>query len=140
MVLKSTEVVIDKNEVKFIIGDGTVVYKTDVNSFEKNSGLTIHNIEFSDLRGYYIRLKDLSSTFSCGNVVDNLVLSIKKEYDNILLVIDFNEVEEVSESFLKSYTKFLLETNNKVITINMNIAISNSFGSFITKSIMEEVE
>lgn len=140
MVLKSTEVIVDRNEVKFVIGDGTVVYKTDINSFESNSGLTIHNIEFPYLTGYYINLQDISKTFSCGNIIDNLVLMMKKDYNNVLIIVDFEGVEEITDSFFKSYTKFLLESNNKIITINMNTSITNNFGSFIRTNISEEIE
>lgn len=139
MILKSTKIIIDNNEIKFTIGDGTVVYKTDINSFEKKSGLTIHNIEFP-IKGYYIDLQDISKTFSCGKIIDNLVLLMKKEYDDVLIIINFEGVEEISDNFFKSYTKFLLESNNKIITINMNTSITNSFGSFIKTNILEETE
>ena len=54
--------------------------------------------------------------------------------------MDFDEVEEVVDSFFESYTKFLLTTNNKVITINMNTNITNQFGFFISEKILEVKE
>lgn len=140
MALIPTKVFIDSNNVEFRIGDGSVVYTTDINSFEENSGLTIHNIEFSSLTGYYLRLGDINTAFNCGNIINNLDIELKRNEKNILLIIDFDEVTEVSNSFFKTYTKFLLETSNKVITINMNTAISNTFSDFIQTNITEETE
>lgn len=140
MALIPTKVFIDSNNVEFRIGDGSVVYKTDINSFEENSGLTIHNIEFSSLTGYYLRLGDINTAFNCGNIINNLDIELKRNEKNVLLIIDFDEVTEVSNSFFKTYTKFLLETSNKVITINMNTAISNTFSDFIQTNITEETE
>lgn len=140
MALVPTKVFIDSNNVEFRIGDGSVVYKTDINSFEENSGLTIHNIEFSSLTGYYLRLGEINTEFNCGNIINNLDIELKRNKENILLIIDFDEVTEVSESFFKTYTKFLLETSNKIITINMNTAISNTFSDFIQTNITEETE
>lgn len=140
MVLIPTKIFIDSNNVEFRIGDGSVVYKTDINSFEENSGLIIHNIEFSSLTGYYLRLGDINTAFNCGNIINNLDIELKRNEKSILLIIDFDEVTEVSNSFFKTYTKFLLETSNKVITINMNTAISNTFSDFIQTNITEETE
>ena len=140
MALIPTKVFIDSDNVEFRIGDGSVVYTTDINSFEENSGLTIHNIEFSSLTGYYLRLGDINTAFNCGNIINNLDIELKRNETSILLIIDFDEVTEVSNSFFKTYTKFLLETSNKVITINMNTAISNTFSDFIQTNITEETE
>lgn len=140
MILQSTRVVIDKEKVILVVGDDNVVYETDINSFEENSGVTIHNVIFNEIRAYYIRLKDVAKTFGCKNVFDNFSLKLDKEYQNVLLVMDFDEVEEVVDSFFESYTKFLLTTNNKVITINMNTNITNQFGFFISKKILEVEE
>lgn len=132
MKIQSVKLNINKNNVDIRIGDGTLVYSTDVNSFEENSGVVIRNVDLSaNLEGYYIRLKDVSDTFVCGNIIDNLSLVTERDYKNSLLIIDFNGVEEVTNSFFKSYTKFLLGTTNKIITINMSIDISNQFSSFI---------
>lgn len=141
MPLKTTNIIINRDEIEIQIGDGTVVYKTDVNSFESDSGLTINNVDFgNELKGYYINLREISDTFICGNIIDTLAIGIKLEYDNSLLIFDFDGVEEVGNSFLESYTKFLLETSNKIITINMNISVSNSFSSFIKTNIQDTEE
>lgn len=140
MIIQSTKVIIDKNEIKFTIGDENVVYETDINSFEEKSGVTIHNVEISKLKGYFIKLSELSSTFNCGNVIDNFALLTKKDYKNTLMIIDFDGVEEATESFFKSYTKFLLESNNKIITINMNTILAKTYSDFIISNITEEEE
>lgn len=137
MSLKSTSIVINRDLIEIKIGDGTVVYKTDVNSFEAESGLTINNVDFGKkLKGYYINLGEVSDTFICGNIIDTLTLGMKLEYDDTLIIFDFDGVEEVGTNFLEAYTKFLLETSNKIITINMNISISNSFSSFVKSNII----
>lgn len=140
MLLKSARVVVDKNLIKIKTGDDSVVYETDINSFEENSGVTIHNIILQELEAYYISLKSISDTFGCGNIFDNLALQIDNEYQNVLLIIDFDGVEEIVDSFFESYTKFLLKTSNKVITINMNTGITNQFGNFIKQNILEVQE
>lgn len=139
MVLQSTRVIIDKEKVQLKIGDDTVVYEADINSFEKESGVTIHNIIFPDIEAYYIQLKDISETFGCSNIFNNLALKLEKNYENTLLVIDFEGVTEVVNSFFDSYTKFLLTSKNKIITINMNTAISNQFSYFIKENIKENI-
>lgn len=137
MILTPTKVFIDENKIIIRSGDGTVVYKSDINSFEENSGVTIHNVEFSSLEAYYLRLKSINKNFACGEILDTILLAVKMSLKNQLLIIDFDEVEDVSESFFKAYTKFLLETPNKIITINMNTDISNRFSSFISINIPE---
>ena len=59
---------------------------------------------------------------------------------NTLIIIDFDGVEEATESFFKSYTKFLLESNNKIITINMNTILAKTYSDFIISNITEEEE
>jgi len=139
MPIQMTQVTVNQNDIIFTIGDGTVVYETDINAIELNSGITIKNIDFSSIKGYWIKLSVINKKLICGHILDNIAIAIKKQMDNSLVIIDFSEIEEVSENFLKSYTKFLLETSNKVITINMDATISNDFGNFIEKYI-DEVE
>ena len=137
--IQMTQVIANQNDIIFKIGDGTVVYKTDINAIELNSGITIKNIDFNSLKGYYIKLSEINKKLICGHIIDNMAVAIKKQIDNTLIIIDFDGVEEVSENFLESYTKFLLETSNKVISINMNIEITKDFGIFVNENI-DEVE
>ena len=139
MILNSVKIFIDNKKIIIKTGDGSVVYSTDINSFEENSGVTIHNIRFP-ITGYYINLKDISKTFNCGTFIDNLDIELEKEGKGFLIVVDFDEVEELSEKFLESYTKFLLKTSYKVITINMDISLTNGFGNFIRKNIRIDTE
>ena len=46
------------------------------------------------------------------------------------IAFDFDGVLEVSQNFVDVYTKYLLETKNKVITINQNNDVSNAFGEY----------
>lgn len=133
---------INKNNIVFKSGDEDVVYKTDVNAFLEDTGLTIQNVTFpiESEKVFYIKLSDKTSTFNCGNSLDNILLEIEREVDSGLLIINFKDVEEVSSYFLKEYTKFLLRTKNKIITINMSPLISNDFGDYIEQSILEDTE
>ena len=140
MGLTPIQVTMEQDDLIFKIGDGRVVYETDLNAFQENSGLTIQNIDLGLLTGYYLKLSTINKSLSCGNMLENTLFSMGLDKKNILLILDFEKVEEVSESFLKSYTKFLLETSNKVLTINMNISISNDFGNFVLANIQEEEE
>lgn len=137
--MKSVVININKYNVIFKIGDDEMVYKTDVNKFVKESGLTIENVVFPiEVEGFYIKLSAFSKTFSCGNVIENLFMEIKKNnMDNSLFVIDFDGVEEVTKNFYKIYTKILLETSNKIITINMDTNLSNEFSNFIIENIID---
>ena len=141
MPMEHMNVSFNEDKIEFRIGDGTVVYTTDVNAFEENSGLTIKNVDFNaNLEGYYLNLGVLSNSFVCGNIIDNLAMEIKSEYENVLLIVDFEGVEELSNSFFVSYTKFLLQSSNKIITINMNTALTNEFSNFIKTNIKESEE
>lgn len=141
-ILTPVKVIINEKTLKFELGDDTIVYYDDVNAFMENTGLTIQNVELTQLKAYYLKLGNSDKTFACGGLFDNLVLRINQEVDNVLLIIDFKDVEEASESLLKSYTEFLLTTKNKVITINMNIQITTRFGMFIENNIkdIKEIE
>ena len=136
------QVSINKNDIIFRTGDENVVYTTDVNAFLEETGVTIQNtrLPFASKNVYYIRLIDKSLTFTCGNTLNNILLEIQKEINNALLIIDFKGVEEVSSAFFKKYTQFLLETSNKIITINMNTAVSQAFGTYISTNILEYTE
>ena len=131
-------VVIKNNDIIFRTGDDKVVYKSDINSFIENSGVTISNLVFpiESSKVYYLGLSSIGDTFSCGNLFSNILLELDRtEEKNRIIIIDFQDVNEVSASFLKTYTKFLLETKDKVITINMSTSISNEFGAFVLSNI-----
>ena len=131
-------VVIKNSDIIFRTGDDKVVYKSDINSFIENSGVTISNLVFpiESSKVYYLGLSSIGDTFSCGNLFSNILLELDRtEEKNRIIIIDFQDVNEVSASFLKTYTKFLLETKDKVITINMSTSISNEFGAFVLSNI-----
>lgn len=132
---------IKNSDIIFRTGDDKVVYKSDINSFMADSGVTIKNVVFpiESSKVYYLPLGSLNKTFVCGNLFSNIMLELERaEEKNRIVIIDFNDVEEVSSAFLSTYTKFLLETSDKVITINMNTSISNDFGSYVLSNINEE--
>jgi len=136
-------VTIKNNDIIFRTGDDKVAYKSDINSFVADSGVTIKNIVFpiESSKVYYLPLGSLNKTFVCGNLFSNIMLELERvEEKNRIVIIDFDGVDEVSAAFLSTYTKFLLETSDKVITINMNMAISNDFGSYVISNINEETE
>lgn len=136
-------VTIKNNDIIFRTGDDKVAYKSDINSFIADSGVTIKNIVFpiESSKVYYLPLGSLNKTFVCGNLFSNIMLELERvEEKDRIVIIDFDGVDEVSAAFLSTYTKFLLETSDKVITINMNMAISNDFGSYVLSNINEEEE
>ena len=137
------EIVLNEKDIIFRTGDDKVAYKSDINSFIADSGVTIKNIVFpiESSKVYYLPLGSLNKTFVCGNLFSNIMLELERvEEKNRIVIIDFDDVDEVSAAFLSTYTKFLLETSDKVITINMNMAISNDFGSYVISNINEETE
>ena len=73
---------------------------------------------------------------------EGYIASYKNEGEgiNANIVIDFKNVEELSENFYKSYTKILLNTSNKIISINLNTRLTNDYGNFIKRNIVEVEE
>ena len=131
---------LDNDNVIFKTEVEEMIYKTDINSFVENTGVTVQNVSFP-IEGYYINLGEIGEEFICGNIMENFFIELKKNnVTNSLLIINFEGVDELSESFLKSYTKILLETTNKIITINMNIDLSNKFSNFVLTNIIEPEE
>ena len=128
-----TKINVNKFNVKFKLGDDLIVYETETNTFLEETGLTIQNIgfPFESEKINYILLSGAGTTFKCGNALNNIFLTLKKEFQNEIVIIDFLGVEETSDYFFENYTKFLLETTNKIITINMSVAISNAFSSYV---------
>lgn len=138
--MKPLLVIKNKNNIIFQAGVEEMVYKTDINSFVEESGLTIQNINFP-IEGYYVKVADLGDKVTCGNLIENAFIELQNEgVNNTLIVVDFIEVEQLSESALKSYTKILLQSSNKIITINMDTSMSNGFSSFILQNIIPPIE
>ena len=136
-------IIIEKNksQITSTMGFDEVVYDGDVNKLVENSGLTVKNIIFPITNSFYIKLADVGSSFVCGNIIQNLNLELKKNnINNSIIVIDFEGIEKLSENFYRTYAKILLETSNKIITINMNTQITNEFGFFVNENILSEVE
>ena len=136
-------VIIKNNDIIFRTGDDKVVYKSDINSFLENTGVTIQNVVFPlrSTKVYYLPLSAIGKEFVCGNLFSNILLELEREEEkNRIIIVDFQDVEEVSAAFLSTYTKFLLETSDKIITINMNLAISNDFASYVLSNITGEEE
>lgn len=134
-ILQPLILIADDNYVEYRLQeDDTLVYKTQINYFEEKSGVTIQNIEYP-VPGYYINLnKQFGQTLKCGNIIATFFTVLKSKIDNVLLIIDFNGIEEVSSNFCSEYYKYLLTTKNKVITINQNINVSNIFADFVLRN------
>lgn len=109
---------------------GNVIYRNKKNIFVKDSGVTISNPQIQ-IPAYIIRLEEFGENLLCGNIINNiLVLLSQNNLDGIILLIDFDGVLDVSQNFVEAYTKYLLKTKNKVITINQNVEVSNAFGEY----------
>ena len=122
-------------------GSDDIIYKTKRNSFEENTGLTILNPDFN-IPAYVIGLSEFGTSIMCGHIIDNIIGYLKNsDLENILLIVDFSGVVEISESFSEEYIKFILSTKSKVISINQNTNISNAISEYVESIIdIQEVE
>lgn len=137
-ILQSIVLVADANYIEYRLQeDDTLVYKTQINYFEENSGMTINNVTYP-VQGYYIYLQNtFGKTLKCGNIIDNFFTMLKSKVENTLIIIDFDGIQEVSDNFCSEYCKHLLSTNNKIITINQDINISNIFANFVATNFID---
>ena len=123
-------------EIEFKDNFMIIQYKGDnivqtINTFQKNTGVTIANPQF-DIPAYVLQLKLFGTNLICGNVIENLIGYLKvTDLEEIVLIIDFDEVIDVSTNFLEEYTKFLLSTKSKVLSINQNTNIINAFSDYV---------
>lgn len=132
-------------EDNFIIfrykGSDDIIYKTKRNLFEENTGVTISNPDF-DIPAYVIQLSEFGTSIMCGHIIDNVIGYLKNSnLENILLIVDFSDVIEISQSFSEQYIKFILSTKSKVISINQNTNINYTLSDYIESIIdIQEVE
>lgn len=108
-----------------------LVYKKQINSVIEDSGATMQNIEYP-FPTYYIHLKNnFGETLDCGNIINTFFNALKAQIDGVVIVVDFDDVIEISSNFCSQYCKYLLTTKNKIININQNTDITNIFAQFI---------
>ena len=113
----------------------------DINYFAEKEGIVLKNVMFPINECIYIPLINNGQTrIECGKIIDNLYLFSESNQENYIYIYDFDEIERVSEDFCKSFTKLLLQSKSKIITINMNAAISATFSQFIEKNLRETEE
>ena len=113
------------------IGSDKIIYETQTNQFLENTGLTIKNPSIN-IPVYGIELNEWGSSLLCGHIIDNINgRLLEAGLNNIILIIDFNGIAEISQSFCEQYFKFLLTTPSKIININMNTSINNTFAEYI---------
>ncbi len=113
------------------IGSDKIIYQTQVNQFLENTGLTIKNPSVN-IPVYGIELKEWGTSLLCGHIIENINARLQEsELNNIILIIDFNGIVEISENFCEQYFNFLLTTTSKIININMNTSINNTFVDYI---------
>lgn len=131
-VIQSVNVELKDNFILFKYqGDDSIIYQTQKNIFEKESGLTIVNPDIN-IPAYVISLGSYGSSIRCGHIMDNILGYLKNaNLENILLIIDFNGVIEISQSFAEQYIKFILSTKSKTISINQNTNINNAISQYV---------
>lgn len=113
------------------VGSDNIIAKTKRNLFEEESGLVILNPDIN-IPAYLLSLSQFGTNIDCGHIIDNIVGYLKNaEMENILLVIDFEDVIDISESFAEQYIKFLLSTKSKVLSINQNTNINIAISSYV---------
>ena len=137
---KQIQVNIANNLIQFrYIGSDKIIHQTQLNQFIENTGLTIKNPS-PGIAAYGIELNNWGSSLICGHIVDNINGRLQElGLDNIILIVDFNGITEVSENFCEQYFNFLLTTSSKIININQNTSINNAFASYIN-SVVEYQE
>lgn len=131
-ILTPLDVIMNDNYIEYRLQESDkVIYKNNINAFIEKDGVTVQNIEYP-VPAYYVNLYSIyGKTLKCGNIINTFFAALKSKVDNSLIIIDFEEVEEVSDSFCSQYYKHLLTTKNKIITINQNINVSNIFAEFV---------
>lgn len=140
ILFKQMQIDLRDNIINFrYIGSDTIIHQTQLNQFIEDSGLTILN-PGTNLPVYGLELKEWGTSLLCGHIIDNINgRLLEAGLDNIVLIIDFNGVTEVSQNFCEQYFNFLLTTPSKIININMNTSINNAFVSYIN-SVVEYQE
>ena len=131
-VLKRFYIIKDNNKIRYrFLEEDSLIQKSEINHIEEKDAITLQNIEYP-IPAYYVNLYSLfGDTINCGNVINTFFTLLKSKIDNVVLVIDFIGIKEVSENFCSHYYKYLLITKNKVITINEAINVSNIFAEFV---------
>lgn len=113
------------------LGDDNLVFETRKNVFKENTAITIENPQ-PQFPVYYFTLIDAGEHLLCGNIIDTLFSALlNRDIDNVILVLDFDGVLEVNESFCEDYFKNLLMTKNKVIPIRQNKQVHEIFSKYI---------
>ena len=130
--IKQMDVHLTQDLIQFrYIGSDKIIYETQTNQFLENTGLTIKNPSIN-IPVYGIELNEWGSSLLCGHIIDNINgRLLEAGLNNIILIIDFNGIAEISQSFCEQYFKFLLTTPSKIININMNTSINNTFAEYI---------
>lgn len=117
------------------LGDDNIVFDNKTNILNENTGLTVENPQ-PNIPVYYISLSDFGDNLLCGNIVDNIYGAlIDNDLNNIILVIDFDGIKRINESFCEEYVKYLLTSKNKILTVNQNIEVSNAFSDYVLSNI-----
>ena len=140
--LRTVNIELDDNFILFKCeGDDDLIYKTQKNIFQKETGLTISNPDIN-IPAYVIQLAEYGTSIMCGHIIDNIIGYLKNaDLENILLIVDFQGVIEISENFVEQYLKFLLSTKSKVLSIHTNTNINNIFSAYVESIIdIQEVE
>ena len=116
-------------------GDDNITYQTQANLFNENTGVTIDNVT-NNLPAYGIKLNQYGDNLTCGHIIDNAIGFLKNaELENIVLIIDFDGILDISKSFCEQYFKFILNTKSKVISINQNTNINMAFSTYVLSMI-----
>lgn len=112
-------------------GSDDIIYRTQKNVFQENTGLTIQNPDV-EIPAFVLQLSRFGTKITCGHIIDNIVGYMKGiGLENILLIIDFSDVTEISESFIEQYIKFILSSKSKIISINQNTNINRTISLYV---------
>lgn len=134
--------------MKLRILDGDSDMGEEINKIVKESGITVRNVVFPIENVYFVKMSDFGviskednkAHFECGNIVDSINILIEQGMKDDIIIMDFSDIGSLSESFLIAYTKLLLNTSAKIISINMNVSVYRNFSSFIEGNMIEAEE
>lgn len=130
--LTPIKIEVENNFVNFRYeGSDDIIYKTQKNIFQENTGVTISNPDIN-IPAYILTLSAYGTNINCGHIIDNLIGFLKNvKLENIFLIIDFSGVVQVSENFIEQYIKFILSSKSKILSINQNTNITNAIAQYV---------
>lgn len=82
--------------------------------------------EPENVEAYYFKISDLGVTsLICPNFIQKIKELLDTEINTAVILIDFDEIEEISAQFAEDYIEFIITEKHKIFSINKNISVQN---------------